>query len=76
MVSIGIQNNGISISEEQQQLPFAMSANVSTKGTNIKKKVVWVLFYIVNLQRKMEIKYGIESTTNKGITFYFTLKKE
>jgi len=72
---IGISDTGIGISEENLKKLFRIDVQFTTSGTDKEKGTGLGLILVKEFVEKNGGKITVESTENKGTTFYFTLKK-
>lgn len=75
IVTIGVEDNGVGISEENLKTLFDETSYVTTYGTNKEKGSGLGLKLCKEFVKKNNGKIWVESNNYQGTTFYFTLKK-
>ncbi len=74
-IKVGISDNGVGLSEEDQQKIFDISAKHSTLGTNKEKGTGLGLILCKEFVEKNHGKIGVTSKKGAGATFSFTIPK-
>ena len=72
-VEVRISDTGIGISEEETQTLFKIDSTIKRKGTNNEDGSGLGLILCKEFIQKHNGTIGVESSTGRGSTFYFTI---